>query len=78
MENEKCMCSCSLQSERAKATWWIDSCGCTWETGSICDVILGDWSKCDCIGSRYGLLMRSCEQDNCKCLVVLKSGDFFL
>lgn len=77
MGNEKYMCCCSLQTEREEATWWIDSCGCTWEIGSVRDIILGNWSKCDCIGSNYGLLMRSCEQDNCKYLVVLKSGVFF-
>jgi hypothetical protein len=78
MGNAKYMCSCSLQTEREEATWWIDSCGCTWEIGSALDIILGNWSKCDCVGSHCVLLMTSCEQDNCKYRVVLKSEDFFL
>lgn len=45
MGNEKYICSCSLQTERQEATWWIDSCGCTWEIGSVLDITLGHWNK---------------------------------
>jgi hypothetical protein len=62
MGNEKYMYSCSVQTEMEEATWWIDSCGCTWEIGSVLDLTLGNWNKCDCVGSNYGLLMRSCEK----------------
>jgi hypothetical protein len=71
------MCNCSPQTEREEATWWIDACGCIWKIRSVLEIILEKWSECDCSGSNYGLLMGSCEHDNCKYLVVLKSGDFF-